>query len=144
MKAQSGKYVSIDYTLSLDSGDVVERSRAGESLGFVFGSGQVIPGLKKKIEGMEPGQDARVTVKAEEAYGEPQPELFREIPRKNFPDDLEIEPGMGFEARGPRGPISFRVRAVCEETVAADFNHLLAGRAPELRGPDRGSSGTDF
>ncbi len=127
MKVADNLHVSIDYTLSLDSGEVVDRSEPGEPLGFVYGKGQIIPGLEKALQGMEAGQSAKVTVEPEDGYGLPREDLFREIPRENFPPDLELEPGMGFEARGPHGPVVFRVHEVRDDLVVADFNHPLAG-----------------
>lgn len=128
MSDQPRRYVTIDYTLTLDSGEVVDRSQPGEPLGYLEGASQIIAGLEKAVAGMEVGQAANVTVEPEEGYGVTKQELLREIPRENFPNDLELEPGMGFEARGPHGPVMFRVQAVNPETVLADFNHPLAGQ----------------
>jgi FKBP-type peptidyl-prolyl cis-trans isomerase SlyD len=128
MKVEDRQYVSIDYTLSLDSGEVVDRSTPGEPLGFLLGSGQIIAGLEKGLKGMEAGQSAKISVEPEEGYGIPNPSLIRDIPRENFPDDLKLEIGMGFEVKGPHGPVSFRVKEVGDEAVVADFNHPLAGQ----------------
>ena len=76
---------------------------------------------------MEPGQSAKLTVEAEEGYGQPRQELFRELPREQFPADAEIEPNMIFEADGPHGPVRFRVESVSDEVVVANLNHPLAG-----------------
>jgi len=127
MKVENRRYVTIEYSLSLDSGEVVDQSTAEEPLGFLFGSGQVIRGLENGLEGMEAGAAAKVTVEACDGYGEPNPALYREIPRENFPADLDIQAGMGFEAKGPHGPVTFRVREVRDDEVVADFNHPLAG-----------------
>lgn len=128
MKVADRAYVTIDYTLSLDSGEVVDRSPAGEPLGFVCGAGQIIRGLEDGLQGMQVGDTAKVTVEPIEGYGEPRDELLRDLPRENFPDDLALEPGMGFEAKGPHGPVTFRLREIGDETVVADFNHPLAGQ----------------
>ncbi len=128
MKIEKSRFVAIDYTLALDSGEVVDRSSPGEPLGFVFGTGQVIRGLEKGLEGLEAGAKAELTVEPSEGYGETNPALFREIPRENFPDDVKLEPGMGFEAQGPHGPVTFRIRDIKEDEVVADFNHPLAGQ----------------
>ena len=120
-------YVSIDYKLSLDSGEVADQSPPGEPMGFIFGMSQVIPGLESGLRGMKPGESAQITVAPENGYGLPNPDLYRDIPRENFPSDLKIETGMGFEARGPHGPVTFRVRSVSDDVVGADFNHPLAG-----------------
>ncbi|MHB8763542.1 MAG: FKBP-type peptidyl-prolyl cis-trans isomerase [Deferrisomatales bacterium] len=127
MKIADRTYVAIDYTLTLDNGEAVDGSEPGEPMGFIFGTGKVIRGLEQNLEGLEAGSAAEFTVETAEGYGEPDPKLWREIPRENFPPDLELTPGMGFEARGPHGPVLFRVKEASDETVTADFNHPLAG-----------------
>jgi FKBP-type peptidyl-prolyl cis-trans isomerase SlyD len=127
MKIQQHAYVAMDYTLTLDSGEVVDRSDPGEPLGVVIGFGQIIPGLEKGLTGMEQGQSAKITVEAEDGYGERQKELYREIPREYFPGDAELEPQMVFQMTGPQGVARFRVDSVTDKAVVADFNHPLAG-----------------
>ncbi len=127
MKIQDQTYVAIEYTLSLDSDEVVDQSEPGKPFGFIFGAGLVIPGLEKELEGMEQGQSAKLTVEAEEGYGQPRQELFRELPREHFPADADIEPSMIFEADGPHGPLRFRVESVNDDVVVANLNHPLAG-----------------
>ena len=127
MKIEDRAYVAIEYTLSLDSAEVIDSSQPGEPFGFVFGAGQVIPGLEKGLQGMAQGESAQITVEAEDGYGEPSPDLFRDIPREHFPAEMDVEPGMVFEASGPQGPVRFRVQSVSDDVVVADLNHPLAG-----------------
>ena len=127
MKIQEQTYVAIEYTLTLDSDEVVDESQPGKPFGFIFGAGLVIPGLEKGLEGIEQGQSAKLTVEAEEGYGQPRQELFRELPREHFPPDADIEPNMIFEADGPHGPVRFRVESVNDDVVVANLNHPLAG-----------------
>ncbi|MBI5441897.1 MAG: peptidylprolyl isomerase [Deltaproteobacteria bacterium] len=127
MKVDDCKYVSLRYKLSLESGEAAGSSPDEEPLRFIVGTNQIIPGLEKGVLGMEAGQQARIRVEATDAYGEYRPDLIRDIPRENFPEEVELEVGMGFEARGPHGPVLFRIHAVDEESVSADFNHPLAG-----------------
>ncbi len=128
MKIQPDTMVAIEYTLKLDSGDVVDRSDAGNPLEFVFGRGQIVPGLENRLAGMEQGQHAAVTLEAAEGYGEVNEELWNDLPRTEFPADVEIQAGMVFNAETPHGPIRFRVREVAGDVVVADFNHPLAGQ----------------
>ena len=127
MKIQEQTYVAIEYTLTLDSNEVVDQSEPGKPFGFIFGAGLVIPGLEKGLEGMKQGQSAKLTVEAEDGYGKPRQELFRELPREHFPADADIEPNMIFEADGPHGPVRFRVESVSDDVVVANLNHPLAG-----------------
>lgn len=128
MKIQQNAFVALEYTLTIDSGETVDKSEPGEPLAFVFGTGQMIPGLERQLLGMEAGQNAKISVEAEEAYGPSRPELYRDIPRDNFPKNTDIEPGMIFEAQGPHGSIPMFVREVNDSTVTVDLNHPLAGQ----------------
>ena len=127
MKIQNDVYVAIDYTLTLDSEEVVDCSEPGKPFGFIFGGGQVIMGLEKGLEGMEQGESVKFTVDPEEGYGQPRQELFREIPREHFPGDVDLAPNMIFEGSGPQGNFRFRVESVSDDVVVADLNHPLAG-----------------
>ena len=128
MKVAESKYVSIDYCLTLDSGDEVDRSQDGNPLGFVTGSGQIIPGLEKELIGMAAGDSAKITVEAQDAYGLVNEELLQEVPRTQFPEGMEVEPGMSFQAEGPQGPFMVTVKSVGDDTVAVDLNHPMAGQ----------------
>ena len=127
MKIAKEKYVSIDYELKVD-GETVDKSEPGQPLGFVSGVGQIVPGLDNAIQGKEVGDNIDVSFPAEEGYGEVQKELLQELPKKNFPDDLEIEPGMTFQAETPHGPVNFKIAEVKDDVVVADLNHPLAGK----------------
>lgn len=127
MEVRENLFVAIDYTLTLDSGEVVDSSSPNEPLGFVLGSGQIIPGLEKGLIGMNKGQSGKIIVSAEEGYGQYREDLHIEIPRTQFPEDMDIQPGMGFEANGPQGLMTFQVKSVGADAITADFNHPLAG-----------------
>lgn len=128
MKIAENQYVAIEYRLTLDSGEEVDRSAEGKPLGFVTGTGSIIPGLERALNGRSVGESFSVTVDPEAAYGPVQPELVQSIPRERFPDDVEITPGMGFHARGPRGPVALTVTSVEKDQVNVDLNHPLAGK----------------
>jgi FKBP-type peptidyl-prolyl cis-trans isomerase SlyD len=127
MKIAEKTYVAIDYTLTLDSGEEVDRSEPGSPLGFVVGAGQIIPGLEEALLGAEAGHKAVVVVEPEAAYGEIDPDLFKRIPLSAFPEGVTVKEGMVFEADGSGGPAAFRVDSVDDDAVMADFNHPLAG-----------------
>ena len=127
MKVQNDAFVALEYKLMLDSGEVVDESDPGETLDFIFGSGHIVPGLERQLEGMDQGQTAEIVVEAAEAYGARDSELLHEVPRSRFPADAEIEIGMMFQAQGPFGERPVRVAAVSQDTVTIDFNHPLAG-----------------
>jgi len=122
-------YVAIDYTLTLESGQEIDKSPAGQPLGFITGTGQIITGLEKALMGKVAGDKAKLVIEPEDAYGPVKDDLFQDIPKSQFPDDIEIKPGMAFEAQGPRGPFMITVFTVNDnDTVTVDLNHPMAGK----------------
>ena len=129
MNIADKSYVALDYTLTLDSGKEVDRSSEGQPLGFITGSGQIIPGLEKALMGRTVGDSLKVSVEPEDAYGQVNPELFRDIPRSQFPGDIELQPGMTFQAQGPQGQMLLNIKEIKDEdTVTIDLNHPLTGK----------------
>lgn len=122
-------FVAIDYRLSLGSGEEVDRSPEGKPLGFVVGTGRIIPGLESALMGRAAGDTAQITLEPEDAYGPVDPGLFKEVPMDKFPEGADVEPGMAFEAHGPRGPVRITVAKINDDdTVTVDLNHPMAGK----------------
>jgi FKBP-type peptidyl-prolyl cis-trans isomerase SlyD len=74
---------------------------------------------------MRVGENTSFTVEPEDGYGQPKEELYRKVPRKEFPDDVKA--GMAFQASGPHGAIPFLIKEVNEDEVTIDLNHPLCG-----------------
>ncbi len=127
MKAAPGMVVSMHYTLTDDSGDILDSSRSGEPLNYLHGHSNIIPGLEKALEGAVAGFKSKVTVAAE-AYGEKNLEAIFEAPREHFPPDMKLEVGARVSADGPNGPITFTVVKLTESGAVLDANHPLAGK----------------
>lgn len=128
MKAAAGMVVTMHYTLTDDSGSVLDSSRGGDPLSYLHGHGNIIPGLEKALEGTVVGHKAKVTVPPAEGYGEKDPEAIFEAPREHFPSDMELKPGARVTADGPNGPISLVIVSVSDEGAVLDANHPLAGQ----------------
>ncbi len=128
MKAASGTVVTIHYTLTDDSGAVLDSSRGGEPFSYLHGHGNIIPGLEKALEGQEAGYHSRVSVPPTDAYGEKNPEAIFEAPREHFPPDMKLEPGLRVFAEGPNGPIPLTVVELTDKGAILDANHPLAGK----------------
>lgn len=129
MEISENNYVAIDYKLTLESGEEIDKSPEGQPLGFITGFGQVIPGLEKALMGRIAGDSAQLVIEPEEAYGPVRDDLFQEIPKSQFPGDMELTPGMNFEAQSPRGPMMITISKINDDdTVAVDLNHPMAGK----------------
>lgn len=128
MKIAENSYVGLEYVLTIDSGEEIDRSPAGQPLGFIAGADQIIPGLEKALIGMAVGDESKVTVEPEEAYGQMDKDMVQQVPKSHFPAEAEITPGMSFQADGPNGPFMVTIAAINDDdTVTVDLNHPLAG-----------------
>ncbi len=127
MKIQDKSYVAIQYTLTLDSGETIDQS-GDTPFSFILGTGQVIPGLERGLLNREKGEKLQLTIAPADGYGEFREDMLRDIPRSQFPQDMELKAGMPFEAQSPQGPLRFTIKEVTADNVVADFNHPLAGQ----------------
>ena len=127
MQISTNKVVAIDYTLTDDSGTVLDSSADGEPLAYLHGVGAIIPGLENALEGKVAGDQVQVHVAPGDGYGDRDENLRQAVPRTHFEgvDDLEV--GMQFRVQGDSGPIVITVVEIGEEEVTVDGNHQLAG-----------------
>lgn len=128
-KVKEGDTVKVHYTGSLKDGSVFDSSENKEPLEFTLGSGQLIPGFEKAVQSLDQGDSTKVTIPADEAYGEPREDLIISVPKDNLPDDVAPEIGMQLQVNQPDGQaIPVRVTEVGEEEITLDANHPLAGK----------------
>ncbi|MED5464593.1 MAG: peptidylprolyl isomerase [Myxococcota bacterium] len=119
---------SVHYRGTLtDTGEEFDSSRGGEPLSYLVGAGQMIPGFEKALMGAAVGDKKTFNLEAEEAYGPKDPEGVQQVPRDQFPAEVEV--GMIFGAEMPDGnSIPIRVVEANDEFITVDFNHQLAGQ----------------
>jgi FKBP-type peptidyl-prolyl cis-trans isomerase SlyD len=129
MLVEDGIVVSLDYTLRLDDGEVVDTSSGREPLVFMQGQGRIIPGLEKELYGMSEGDEKQVVVAPGEGYGEYDEDQLQEVPRSIFPENIALEEGLSLRMRDQQSGQLFDavVDEVGPETVVLDLNHPLAG-----------------
>jgi FKBP-type peptidyl-prolyl cis-trans isomerase SlyD len=127
MAIETNQIVSIEYEVR-DGDTVVDSNVGGAPLVFMFGKGQIIPGLENGIVDMSIGEKADILVKPADAYGEHNPEASQEVPKDQFAG-IDLETGMSLYGQGEDGgTVQVIVKEIGEETVIIDFNHPLAGK----------------
>jgi FKBP-type peptidyl-prolyl cis-trans isomerase SlyD len=126
---QDGAIVSIEYTLTDDSGNVLDSNVGKEPLTYIQGAGQIVKGLEAELNGLKVGDRKKVHVKPEDGYGLPDQQAFQEIPREKIPPDAQKAGAMLMTKTQDGRTMPLRVQEVKEKTVVVDFNHPLAGKA---------------
>lgn len=70
-EAVKGKFVSVHYVGTLESGDTFDSSRArGEPFEFKLGAGMVIKGWDLGVAGMKVGGKRKLTIPSDLGYGD--------------------------------------------------------------------------
>jgi FKBP-type peptidyl-prolyl cis-trans isomerase SlyD len=128
MQIAQNSVAAFHYTLTDDHGQIIDSSAGRDPLTYLHGSGQIVPGLEKQMEGRSAGDKFSADVAPEEGYGVHHPELMQEVPREAFQGVEDIQPGMQFQGRGPQGEINVTVTRVDNDKVFIDGNHPLAGK----------------
>ncbi|MCW8837891.1 MAG: peptidylprolyl isomerase [Thiovulaceae bacterium] len=127
MAIETSQIVSLEYEVR-DGEKVVDSNIGGAPLVFMFGKGQIIPGLENGIKDMTIGEKGDVLVKAADAYGEYNAEAKQEVPKDQFAG-IELEVGMTLYGQGEDGgTVQVVVNEIGAESVIIDFNHPLAGK----------------
>jgi FKBP-type peptidyl-prolyl cis-trans isomerase SlyD len=119
---------SFHYTLTNDTGMVIDSSADRAPLTYLHGAGNIVPGLEKEMNGRKPGDMFNVVVAPEEGYGMPNPMMIQVVPREAFQGVDTLEVGMEFQAQTPQGPMSVAIAKIDGDEVTVDGNHPLAGQ----------------
>ena len=132
-KVEVSKVVSVHYTGSYTDGEVFDTSEGREPLLFLVGHGQMITGFEQEMLGAEIGEKREFTLTPEKAYGMRDESAIQKVPKSQFPDDMQLVPGMVLGAQSDRGPVQFSVVSIDGDEVTVDFNHQMAGMTLRFR-----------
>lgn len=128
MAINQDQIVAIKYTASVNS-DVIDNNMEDEApLYFMFGRGQMMPGLETRIAEMNVGDSAELEIPSAEAYGAYNPEALQTVPKEHL-THLELHEGLVLQGQGENGePVMVVVKEIQEDSVVMDHNHPLAGQ----------------
>ncbi len=130
MGVKEGNKIKIEYTGSLDDGTVFDSTdNHDKPLEFEVGAKQVIPGFEEAVLGMEEGEEKEVKIEPDKAYGQPQDDLIKKVPKDKLPKDQELKAGMMLAIGLPTGQqIPAKVLKIDEKEATIDLNHPLSGK----------------
>ena len=129
LKVADNIVVSLDYVLSLDDDEIIDRSEKGVPLEYLHGFKNIVPGLENELHGLEVGDEKDVVVQPGLGYGERDPDGLAEYPRETFPANVNLEVGEAIMMRDKESgePFQAYISEIRTDTVLLDFNHPLAG-----------------
>lgn len=126
----SNSAVTLHFTIKLSDGSVADSTHnMGKPAKFVIGDGSISDNFEQCLIGLKEGESKVIELKAQDAFGMPNPDNIHHMDRARFVGDTEVEVGtiMGFS--GPDGmEIPGIITQIAGDSVTVDFNHPLAGQ----------------
>jgi len=132
-KITQGSVVKIEYKGTLSDGTVFDTTEGKQPLSFLVGANQVIPAFETNVISMKTGQTKKFTIKAKEAYGDPDPSKIVTLPKDQRFTGIDLKEGATIFAnnKAPDGRViqtPMKVVKVTDSEVTMDYNHPLAGK----------------
>jgi len=125
---EKGSQVSLEYTLSLEGGQVVESNSGKAPLTYEQGGGKMLPAFEAQVNGLKPGAAKEFDLSPEQAYGPVRKDLYQTVDATQIPEEAR-KAGTMLMARADSGeqrPV--RVHEVRGDKIVLDLNHPLAGK----------------
>ncbi|MFJ9991676.1 peptidylprolyl isomerase [Pseudomonas putida] len=120
--------VTLHFALHLENGDTVDSTFDKAPAVFKVGDGNLLPGFEAALFGFKAGDERKLTIAPENAFGQPNPQNVQVMPRSQF-DGMELSEGLLVifnDAANTELPGV--VKAFDDNQVTIDFNHPLAGK----------------
>ena len=129
MQIEDGVVVTVEYTVRLADGTLIDSTGSCGPISLMYGSGQLFPAIEDRIRDMREGETRELRIPADEAYGAWRPELVRDMPRDRLPPDLVLEPGGQYRLKSPDGKLlRFTLIGLEGDVAKVDFNSPEAGK----------------
>ncbi|MCA9621147.1 MAG: peptidylprolyl isomerase [Myxococcales bacterium] len=128
-KIARGMVVEVRYEMHDQDGSLLDTT-GDEPEAYVHGTGSIVPGLRRALEGKRAGDHVEVTLAPRDAFGTRRKGAGAQpVPRATFPEDATLTVGMGFMAESPAGePVRLYISAMDDDVVYVDTQHPYAGK----------------
>lgn len=120
--------VTLHFALHLENGDTVDSTFDKAPATFKVGDGNLLPGFESALFGFKAGDQRKLSIAPEQAFGQHNPQNVQVMPRSQF-EGMELSEGLLVifnDAANTELPGV--VKAFDDNQVTIDFNHPLAGK----------------
>jgi FKBP-type peptidyl-prolyl cis-trans isomerase SlyD len=144
MQIKNESVVTLSYELHTDNAEGkrvhVETAGADHPLVFLYGTGSMIPKFEEELANLKKDDSFEFNIKADEAYGEFDPNAIVRLPADVFKVDGKYEKdkfqiGMVLPMKDQHGNmLQGKIMEVTDNDIQLDFNHPMAGQELFFKG----------
>lgn len=135
MRIAKDCFVSIQYRLTNESGQLLDSSPDGEPLVYLHGAAGILPALERELTGKVAGDRFDISITPDQGFGERQPALVETVPRSYLQNSEGLLIGGQVTRSDDSGVEStYFVTAFDPQTVTVDANHPFAGMTLRFEG----------
>ena len=142
MQITKNTVVSLSYVLKRDdaNGEIIEETRAGDPLVFLYGNGQMLPKFEEHLSSLKTNDAFEFTLASDDAYGEMDQDAIIDLDKSIFEVEGKIDTemlaiGNVIPMRDDQGHMmQGTVVSVGDDVVRMDFNHPMAGNVLHFTG----------
>lgn len=97
---------------------------------IIYGYAVIVKGIDNALKGMKQGESAKISLEANEAFGEKKTDKVKVYPVSEFikAGYKNLAPGMVMVINVPTGKLTGTIKSISNGRVTVDFNHPLAGK----------------
>jgi len=132
MSITKNKVVSFHYRLNEPGEDVFEDSRPSNPVSYLHGHGGMLKGVEDALEGKSEGDNVKITLTPDEAYGPIRENAVQRVSIKHIikqgKGKVKYVPGMAVQVNTANGPQDVIVVKAGLKNLDVDTNHPLAGK----------------
>ena len=123
VEIESGKRIRIRVHLEAVGGGTIEDS----VVEYIQGAGKMLPGLEAELVGLSDGAKKSGVLPAKVAFGDPAHSPHKTMKRSEFPQEVELEAGERFTAKGVNGlDVVLLIHRIDGDQVDVQLLHPLA------------------
>jgi peptidylprolyl isomerase len=127
-KVSNDLFISVDYTGTLENGDIFDTSKGRQPLEIQMGAGQLIKGFESALAGMSLNETKVFTLDPEDAYGDRDDQNVHTFERSELPPQMDPVEGQTIGLTSSDGQqFPAFITKVDDAQVTVDLNHPLAG-----------------
>lgn len=142
MQITKNTVVSLSYILKRDdaNGEIIEETKAGDPLVFLYGNGQMLPKFEEYLNALKAEDAFEFTLPCDDAYGEMDQDAIIDLDKSIFEVDGKTDAemlaiGNVIPMRDDQGNmLQGIVVSVSKDMVRMDFNHPMAGNVLHFTG----------